>query len=134
VDKQLHAGGMCFVVLERIFTAPSPLPPMSSPVPSVVNVPAAPDDTSPEHINPTVSDPAVSDPAVFDPTMSDDDGHDNIDPATSSKTGSITYDRKKNGYHLEWESRADFNTWLMHKQAAIGIEIQVSKTWASKSK
>jgi len=129
VDEQLHAGGTRFVALERVFTAPSPLPPMSSPVPSVVNVPAAPDDTGPEHIDPTVSDPAVSDPAV-----SDDDGHDNIDPATSSKTGSITYDRKKNGYNLEWESRADFNTWLTHEQAAVGIEIRVSKTRASKSK
>jgi hypothetical protein len=102
---------------------------MSSPVPSVVNVPAVLDDTGPEHI-----DPAVSDPAVSDPTMSDDDSPDNINPATSSKTGSMTYDRKKNGYNLEWESRADFNTWLTHEQTAIGIEIQVSKTWASKSK
>jgi hypothetical protein len=102
---------------------------MSSPVPSVVNVPAVLDDTGPEHI-----DPAVSDPAVSDPTMSDDDGPDNIDPATSSKTGSMTYDRKKNGYNLEWESRADFNTWLTHEQTAIGIEIWVSKTRASKSK
>jgi hypothetical protein len=72
---------------------------MSSPVPSVVNVPTVLDDTGPEHI-----DPAVSDPAVSDPTMSDDDGPDNINPATSSKTGSMTYDRKKNGYNLEWES------------------------------
>ena len=134
MDEQLHAGGTHFVASEHIFTAPSPLLPMSSPVPSVVNVPIAPDNTGPEHINPTVSDPTMSNPTMFNPTMSDDDGHDNIDPATSSKPGSITYNHKKNGYNLEWESRADFNTWLMHKQAAIGIEIQVSKTWASKSK
>jgi hypothetical protein len=31
---------------------------MSSPVPSVVNVPAAPDDTGPEHIDPAMFDPA----------------------------------------------------------------------------
>jgi hypothetical protein len=102
---------------------------MSSPVPSIVNVPTMLDDTGPEHI-----DPAVSDPAVSDPTMSDDDGPNNIDPATSSKTGSMTYNHKKNSYNLEWESRADFNTWLTHEQTAIGIEIWVSKTWASKSK
>jgi hypothetical protein len=81
------------------------------------------DDTSPEHINPAVSDPTVS-----DPIMSDDDGPNNIDPATSSKTGSMTYNHKKNSYNLEWESRADFNTWLTHEQTAIGIEIWVSKT------
>jgi hypothetical protein len=107
---------------------------MSSPVPSVVNVPIAPDNTGPEHINPTVSDPTMSNPTMFNPTMSDDDGHDNIDPATSSKPGSITYNHKKNGYNLEWKSRANFNTWLMHEQVAIGIEIWVSKTQASKSK
>ena len=41
---------------------------MSSPVPSVVNVPAVPDATGqsgPEHIDPAVSDPTVSDPADY---------------------------------------------------------------------
>jgi hypothetical protein len=78
---------------------------MSSPVSSVVNVPAVPDDAGPEQ----------------------------IDPATSSKIGSMAYDREENGYNLEWESRAEFNDWLTHEQAAIGIEIRVSKTRASKS-
>jgi hypothetical protein len=58
---------------------------------------------------------------------------DVADPATSSKTGSITYDREEGGYNLEWESRADFNDWLSHEQAAIGIEIRVAKTRYSKS-
>ena len=121
---------------------------MSSPVPSVVNVPAVPDDTGREHIDPAVSDPAVSDPAMSDPTVSspatsnpavsgpavsDDAVPDNIDPATSSKLGSMDYDRKDNGYNLEWESRADFNDWLTHEQAAVGIKIQVSKTRQSKA-
>ena len=79
---------------------------MTSPVPAVVNVPAAPDDAGSEH----------------------------IDPATSSRIGSISCDREENGYNLEWESRADFNNWLTHEQAALGIEIRVSKTRASKSR
>jgi len=44
----------------------------------------------------------------------------------------MPYDRK-NGYNLKWELRADFNNWLTYEQVAIGIEIWVSKTWASKS-
>jgi hypothetical protein len=90
-----HAGGT------RLYTVRSP--PMSSPMSSVVNIPAVP----------------VSD-------------HDHIDPATLSRMGSITYDREEGGYNLEWESRADFNEWLTHEQAAIGIEIWLSKTQASK--
>ena len=43
------------------------------------------------------------------------------------------YDREEGGYNLEWESRADFNECLTHEQAAIGIEIQVSKTRVSKT-
>ena len=35
----------------------------------------------------------------------------------------ITYDRQEGGFNLEWESRADF-----HEQAALGIEIWLSKT------
>jgi hypothetical protein len=102
---------------------------MSFSVPFVVNIPAVLDDTGPEHI-----DPAMSDPAMSDPTVSDDDSPNNIDPATSSKTGSIIYDCKKNSYNLEWKLRANFNTWLTHKQVAIGIEIWVSKIQASKLK
>jgi hypothetical protein len=60
--------------------------------------------------------------------------HDRIDPATSSRMGSMTYDREERGYNLEWESRADFNEWLTHEQAAIGIEIRVSKTRVSKTR
>jgi hypothetical protein len=55
-----------------------------------------------------------------------------IDPTTLFRIGSITYDREENGYNLEWESRADFNEWLTHKQMATGIEIQISKTQKSK--
>jgi len=69
---------------------------MTSPVPAVVNVPTVPDDAGPDLIN----------------------------PATSSKTGSITYDQEENRYNLEWESRDDFNKWLTHEQATIGIEIR----------
>src|ERR1700679_2804055 len=91
---------------ERVFTPPNSSPSMSSPVFSVVNVPAVLDDSSPERIN----------------------------PATLSKIGSMTHNRKESGYNLEWESRAEFNTWLSHEQAALGIEIQVSKTQESKAR
>jgi hypothetical protein len=58
-------------------------------------------------------------------------------PDTSPDTplrmvGSITYDREENGYNLEWETRADFNTWLSHGQKALGIEIRIAKTQLSK--
>ena len=80
-------------------------PPMSSPMSSIVNIPTVP----------------VSD-------------HDHTDPAASSRMGSMTYDREEGGYNLEWESRADFNEWLTHEQAAISIEIRLSKTQASKTR
>jgi hypothetical protein len=97
----------------RVFTVPNPSQPMSSPVspvspdpnPPVPNVPAAPDHA----------------------------GLERIDPATVSKMGSMTYDREENGYNLEWESRADFKDWLAHEQAAIGIEIRLSKTRRSRA-
>ena len=50
-----------------------------------------------------------------------------IDPATLIRMGSITYDRNKNGYDLEWESRNDFNRWLTNEQEAHRIEIRISK-------
>lgn len=65
------------------------------------------------------------------PTVSDNAGSDRIDPATSLRMGSITYDREKNGYNLEWESRADFERWLKHEQDAIGVEIRLAKTRGS---
>jgi hypothetical protein len=65
------------------------------------------------------------------PAMPDDASPEHIDPATLSGMGSITYDWK-HGYNLEWESRADFNKWLTHKQAVIGVEIRLSKTRRSK--
>jgi len=109
---------------------------------SVVNVLAVPDDAGGEHIDPAVSGPAVLDHARPEqsvlpcPAVSDQDhsSAEYINPATASKIGSITYDRQKNGYNLEWESRADFNSWLTHEQGAIGIEIRLSKTWASKKR
>ena len=103
----VHAGG---TRLDASLQHPNPSqsrsPPMSSPIPVSYNAPAAPDHAGPEH----------------------------IDPATSSKIGSMTYDREENGYNLEWESRADFTQWLTHEQAAIGIEIRVSKTRQSKAR
>ena len=82
----------------------------SSPVPSIADIPAVPDDTGPERADP-----------------------DTIDPATSTRMGSIMYDREEGGYNLEWESRDDFDKWLTHEQATIGIEIQLSKTHYSKN-
>jgi hypothetical protein len=46
--------------------------------------------------------------------------------------GSITYDLEENSYNLEWETRANFNTWLSHKQKALRIKIQIAKTQLSK--
>ncbi len=40
-------------------------------------------------------------PAPTAATMPDDGGADCIDPATSLKIGSITYDWNENGYNLE---------------------------------
>jgi hypothetical protein len=68
-----------------------------------------------------------------DITTPDDAGADRIDPATSLQVGSITYDREQNGYDLEWESRAEFDRWLKHKQDASGVEIRVSVTRPSKT-
>ena len=55
----------------------------------------------------------------------------NIDAAPDSAiplqlVGSITYDREEGSYNLEWESRADFQSWLTHEQKALGIEIQIA--------
>jgi hypothetical protein len=76
--------------------------------------------------NPLMSSPmsSVVIPAVPDP--------DHINPATLSRMGSMTYNQEEGSYNLEWESRANFNEWLTHKQAAISIEIWVSKTRVSK--
>src|SRR5258708_11278086 len=90
-------------------------PPMSSPAPSpaphIADVPAVLDDADPDNVESTP-----------------------IDPAMSSKMGSITYDREVSSYNLEWESRAKFNKWLTYEQAVIGIEIRLSKTRHSKNK
>jgi len=40
--------------------------------------------------------------------------------------GSIMYNWEENGYNLEWETRANFDKWLTHKQKAVGIEIQIA--------
>jgi hypothetical protein len=47
--------------------------------------------------------------------------------------GGITYDRERNGYNLEWESRAEFKRWLTNEQQAIGIEIWQCRTKHSKA-
>ena len=76
---------------------------MSSPAPTLIDVPAAPVNAG-------------------------------TDPAAPLRTvGSITYDREENGYRLEWETRADFESWLSHEQRALGIEIRRSKTRTSKA-
>ena len=77
---------------------------MASSVASVTNV-SLPADT--RAINPII-DPA-------------------IDPTTSLRMGSITYDWNKNCYNLEWESRDDFDRWLTNEQDTHGIEICISK-------
>ncbi len=87
------------------------LSPAPSPTPHIANIPAILDDTNLEHIE-----------------------SDTINPAMSSKMGSITYDREVSGYNLEWESRAKFNKWLTYEQATIGIKIGLSKTRHSKNK
>jgi hypothetical protein len=68
------------------------------------------------------------------PAVPDEAGTEFIDPATSTRIGSITYDREEGGYNLEWESRADFERWLTHEQLALGIEIRRSKTRPSKAR
>ena len=55
-----------------------------------------------------------------------------IDPATSLRMGSITYDQNENCYNLEWESRDDFDRWLTNEQDAHGIEIRISKVQCGK--
>jgi hypothetical protein len=90
-------------------------------------------DASLQPPNPSPESPPMSSPVSNVPAAPDHAGPERIDPATSSKMGSMTYDREKNGYNLEWESRADFNQWLTHEQAAIGIEIRVSKTRHSRT-
>jgi hypothetical protein len=73
---------------------------MSSPAPSIIDIPTVLHHAGPKHVNP-----------------------DTIDPAMSSKMGSMTYNWNENGYNLEWKSRTDFNKWLTHEQATRGIEI-----------
>ncbi len=55
------------------------------------------------------------------PVVSDD-----IDPATSPQTGSITYDRE-NGFNLEWDSIGSFKDWLDNEQTTQSIELKISK-------
>jgi hypothetical protein len=87
-----------------------PPPMLSSPVPSIADIPTMSDDASPEHADP-----------------------DAIDPTTLTKMGSITYNREEAGYNLKWESRDNFNKWLTHEQATIGIEIWLSRTYYPKN-
>jgi hypothetical protein len=88
-------------------------------------------DVSLQPPTPSPMSPAMSS-VVDTPAVPDDAGPERINPANSSRIGSITYDREEAGYNLEWESRADFNEWLTHEQTAIGIEIRISKTRESK--
>src|SRR5260370_41939273 len=47
--------------------------------------------------------------------------------------GRMTSNQEENNYNLEWESRDDFIRWLTYEQAAIGIEIRLSRTRHSKN-
>ena len=96
-------GSTSGCVFMRFYT-PHTIPTTSSPLPSVVvNVPAVPNNTGPKR----------------------------IDPASSTRMGSITYDQD-NGYNLEWESISEFNIWLSYEQVAHGIEIWRQKIERSK--
>ena len=77
---------------------------MSSPAPTVVDVPVMPVDAGPDHAT------------------------------SLRLVGSITYDREENGYNLEWETRADFDRWLTHEQKANGIEMRLAKSQISKAR
>jgi hypothetical protein len=83
---------------------------LSSPVPSIADVPTVLDNASPECANPNA-----------------------IDPTTLTKMESITYNREEAGYNLEWKSRDNFDKWLTYEQATIGIEIRLSKTYYPKN-
>ena len=102
MDESVHAGGTHQDVSLQHPIPPNPFPPMLLPAPASSNTPTMLNHASPKHL------------------------------ATLSKIGSMTYNQEENGYNLEWESQANFNQWLTHEQAAIGIEIQVSKTWQCK--
>ena len=84
--------------------------PVPLPAPSIADIPAIPDNANPER-----------------------EESNTINPTILSKMGSITYNQEVSGYDLEWESRAEFNKWLTYEQAAIGIEIRLSKTRYSKN-
>ena len=90
-------------IITACYTPPLLPTQMSLPTPTIVNIPGMPVEAGP-------------------------------DPATPLRmVGSITYDREESGYNLEWETRANFDRWLTHKQKALGIEIQIAKTWLSKA-
>ena len=55
-----------------------------------------------------------------------------INPATSLRMGSITYDQNENCYDLKWESRDDFDRWLTYEQNTHGIKIRISKVQRGK--
>lgn len=46
-----------------------------------------------------------------------------IDPATSRRPGSITYDREHD-FNLEWESISEFHQWREYEERAHGIELR----------
>jgi hypothetical protein len=47
---------------------------------------------------------------------------DGDDPATSTRVGSISHDRVKKGFNLEWEDLDDFNAWCKAEQLDNSIE------------
>ena len=72
--------------------------------------------------------PSPSIAAVNVPAVLGEPRPDNINPTTSTRIRSIMYNQRDGSYNLEWESRANFEQWLTHKQRALGIEIRRSKT------
>jgi hypothetical protein len=53
-----------------------------------------------------------------------------IDPATSQRLGSITYDRQRRPTH-EWSSLDEFHTWRMNEELDHGIELLVAQKRSS---
>ena len=51
-----------------------------------------------------------------------------IDPATSKRLGSITYDREDRSPTHEWNSLEEFHAWRINEEVDHGIELLLSST------
>ncbi|KAF8497605.1 hypothetical protein F5888DRAFT_1613518 [Russula emetica] len=56
-----------------------------------------------------------------------------IDPATSNRCGSITYDRENQRPTHEWNSLEEFHAWRTNEEIDHGIELLLSSTFRSHS-